>query len=112
MEVNIKIVNDSAFVTVQVTPAKPGQPKLRVYMHDALRMLKEKHPKLKIGKCVNNCVVRSLGPQEGTWEFKILQEEKPQPKVEPKKSAKKTTKKRAVKKEVISDAVEDSDRTS
>lgn len=99
MDSKIKVDKDSVCVTVRLAPWKPGLPKRRFYEDDARRLVLEKHPKLKLGKCVKPAVAKNQGPNlEGEWVFLLVQDEKPveQKKSTPPKPKKKVSKKKEV----------------
>lgn len=111
MKKNVKLDADKVTVSLTLTPHKTGSAKLRFYERDARAWVKEKHPKVVLGRTMKACVVKNQGPvNSGEWVFEVVQEK---PKEKPREEFKQVVTKRkktiAKKKEVAN--VEDPNGT-
>ena len=76
MHKNIKVTKDTVTVTLKLHPHKPGEKKVRYYESNARAWVVEAHPKIELGRCSTNCVVKNQGPNiEGKWVFEVIKKE-------------------------------------
>lgn len=89
-----EVVKEKNFVSVRVKLNKrvyAKDPKVYIYVNDALREAKKAHPDLNISdKADNNQVASTVrSPHEVTWKFKIIEQKDEQKTVKHKKFEKK-----------------------
>ena len=99
MDKNIKVTKETVTVSLKLHSHKSGEQKVRYYEANARGWVLQEYPKLEIGRCLKNCVVKNQGPKlEGEWVFEVIQKVIPK---EVKKPAVRKKKSYARKKEVV-----------